>query len=476
MHKCIFEQLGEKSRSRMGVGLEDNLDTPLDGEVVTDEAVIPASEPDVESTVESNLLEVEEASGEMQGIEKELVELEGDQDTLEEVAVSMEAALNGVGLPVSSVPFAKLSVDQIRRRWKLKGEIVPAMEDFEGGRRDYSTRIALEGLKETLKDIWDAIWRKITDLMSSFGNWLAKVFSGTAAMRKRALAVIEKARTGVAKTSQPVSAKSVPEIVKHLGFTGTNEEFVQQLARVDHQNDAILTSAGGTAFDNMVTGIAHLLSSRQSNFSESDESKDFRLIDAYVRRYLTVIGIAHQSSDPTGDSKHANNNNKGMHLYVTEGGFDGEYPGRYGIYAFVPDEKSGRPFSDFRLELSKKQYLVAKRVKGVDVSLDSDHVQQSAKMVVGLMDRIDSYRQEFTKRRDGLKSIGRIVDALLKKNAEKTNDMDKVEEAKSIRRVGSTLTSLYRKFTTFNAQWIGYIMQLARGVLVYCDQSLSKVA
>lgn len=137
-------------------------------EPVTDVAFMQAMS-DVDEA-EKDAIEVDDAIEEMEEIE----------EGLESIVTSMEAALENGGLDPMAASFAHHAVGAYTGRFGMESlEVIPALESFGGDTgREASTQVSIEGIKETLTKIWNAIKSAVQKAIKAVSDLFAKIFGG----------------------------------------------------------------------------------------------------------------------------------------------------------------------------------------------------------------------------------------------------------------------------------------------------------
>lgn len=134
----------------------------------------------------SSQAEVEGASDEIEGDVGEVTELneavsdaDGDSQTLEKLNDIMEDSVeSGEGLNETAAEIAEVAIEAICERLGIQKRIMPAMESFgSANSRVTATKIAMEGIQDTIRKIWEAIkaaairiWDKIKSFFIGVGK------------------------------------------------------------------------------------------------------------------------------------------------------------------------------------------------------------------------------------------------------------------------------------------------------------------
>lgn len=163
---------------------DDNVDAP----VADMEEVMEGSEEamDEVSDGEETVAELEDAAD----------SAEADAETLDRIKDTMEKSVeDGEGLSEDAAAIAEVAVEAICDRLGISNKrIVPSLESFGStGSRVTATKIAVEGIKETIARVWEAIraaivsvWNKIKDFLSNLSKNSKKILGHLEALKERA--------------------------------------------------------------------------------------------------------------------------------------------------------------------------------------------------------------------------------------------------------------------------------------------------
>lgn len=156
-------------------------------------------------SLETELAEVVSEQAEGDAAQAATDEAAETVEALESLILSLESAVQNGGLDKSGAAVLNIGLESMYQRVGLvPTRKAPALESYGGASsRQGATQLALEGIKEQAKRIWDAIKaaiKKAVDWVMGFWN---KFFGAAEKLKKRADALHEKAEktTGKAKES-----------------------------------------------------------------------------------------------------------------------------------------------------------------------------------------------------------------------------------------------------------------------------------
>lgn len=188
--------------------------------------------------------EVVEAEAEVQETGETVDEAIAAIEELSDVAEVLEGSVEeGEGLSEDAAEIAEVAVEAICNRlgYKPEKKVIPAMESFGGASsRMDATKYALEGVKETIMKIWEAIANFFKSMYEKIKGLWAQLLSGAVRLQARAKTIREKVSKAVA--SNLVADKETKiEVSKYLvAFNSTSGSAVKQ-ASLDTMVDLVKT-------------------------------------------------------------------------------------------------------------------------------------------------------------------------------------------------------------------------------------------
>jgi hypothetical protein len=212
---------------------EDNL--PADGEAVVEDAA---------NSAETALLEVNDEVAEGDTSEAAVDEAVEAVSSLEAYAAALEAANAEGGLSRAGASVMNIGLESIYRRLGFQaGETnTVSLENFgQNSSRAGATTIALEGVKEKIKEIWAAIIAHIKKAIEWVKGHFNKIFGTAEKLQKRAKALSEAAK-GI--NGQPKEKTFENErLAKALSINGNVPASIStELTKVTKVADIVFTS------------------------------------------------------------------------------------------------------------------------------------------------------------------------------------------------------------------------------------------
>ena len=156
-----------------------------------DEPGIPdeSGEVPVLDTVET---EVESVNDDLEEIQDQEVEINDNIEAMESMARYYLCAQESLSYGGMSKPMAMMFDSAVRDSvrqmgLRVQGRVTPSMESFGGsGSRLKATQIAMEGVKDFMKDLWKRIMNAIQMIIQKLEEWWVKIFDQAGRLKKRA--------------------------------------------------------------------------------------------------------------------------------------------------------------------------------------------------------------------------------------------------------------------------------------------------
>ena len=220
---------------------------------------VPA-EPLAADSLETDMLEANDQVGEIDDMNTSVEEAEEDADTLEDIASVMDESTQNGGMDQVSARVAEVAVESIYKRLGVrKSKGLPAMESFGAkGTRMSATKIAVEGVREVLKTIWEKIKAAAEKVWGWIKSFWQAICNTAGKLKDRAGALLAKVKglKGLKAESDKVD----------LGSTGA-------AVAVDGKSDAASLNKGLDELVKAVEGTDKTITSLGSGMNDTDLEK-----------------------------------------------------------------------------------------------------------------------------------------------------------------------------------------------------------
>ena len=163
------------------------------------EPEVPAEvEPPAES-LETELLDVAEVEEIVEVLDTQVEDAVDSADELQDIADKLEASLPAGGVDEPTAEAFEMAVESLYKRLGVTlpakagkpGTPMVSLEAFKGRQsREEATRVAMESIKDQIKNVWAKIVEAIQRAYAAVKNFLVSAFSGVAKLEKRAAAKV----------------------------------------------------------------------------------------------------------------------------------------------------------------------------------------------------------------------------------------------------------------------------------------------
>lgn len=217
--------------------------------------------PETAAEVEAGSAELTEQVGEVEEVTTAIEEAEADAESLGEIQeVMAESVEQGEGLPEEAAEVAEIAVESICRRLGIRNadKIMPATESFGStNSRLAATKIAMEGISDTIRRIWEAIKAAIArawEMIKSFFIGLAK---SAPALVKHLEALKERVKN-LPEGAKPEKKELEGGVAKLFSVNKkadvkTAEQIVANSAKLLEASSKVTSAVGNIATD--ITGL-----------------------------------------------------------------------------------------------------------------------------------------------------------------------------------------------------------------------------
>lgn len=238
----------------------------MEDDTLVDPAPVEVA-PELPVEVEQGAAEVAEQVAEVEDLNTAIEEAEADAETLGEIQETLaETVESGEGVDETTAEVAEIAVEAICARLGIRSQqkVIPALESFGSkGSKLTATKVAVEGISDTLKKVWEAIKKAFVTVWQKIKDFFAKFFDNSEKVKKLAESLKEKAKAGEFKEGK----------VKFGGAAALNEDGDVSVA----STNAILANHGNLTTQVLssveyVSKVVGVLSGALSKDSESKES------------------------------------------------------------------------------------------------------------------------------------------------------------------------------------------------------------
>ncbi|WBF04863.1 hypothetical protein [Erwinia phage vB_Ea277G] len=425
-------------------------------------------------------LDTRTALEEMDEVEAQLneVEPEGEMlteamtETYPEVIEILEEAQENGGISVESARLLNI----LNRVHGIEDAMSVSVESFsDSGRSAQSTRVAVEGLKATIKNWWQKLKAWFKKMRAKLKTWWEKTWAAAPRLKSNAQSIRERAQ----KTTSVAKEKKI-EVVAANKVLGLDGKFPGAQGLATALNTAADTA--GKLFETVQPKsieVADNILKAIEAAKFSDEASLSSLGDNLVKAAADLNPDTQLFSKDVPDAKATGFGEigEGLTLRRTE-----QMPGNQAIFVCFAPAGAGATGAADKIKgaadaLARRKTTVtgvlAKDVDDSSVSVDTATTQQIISIcdaVIKMADIIEGYKRKFAKSEEAHKNLDQAGDHVERE----ANDGDAKEGMSAIlsdiRRIIPAARLLIDEPS---AKLSGVFMSVGKNTLNYCNRSLS---
>lgn len=408
-------------------------------------------------SAESDIIEMDEAHNNLQGLDEGMDEAEETADTLGRMSDSLAEAAEDGGISEPAAEAVRVAVEHLCARIGMSNgaRVMPSMESFgDRSSRVRATMEAMDGIKDRAKSIWEAIVKVFNQAVDWVKDFIRKLTDSSLKLKKRAEKIIAESGKLGGKTIKADAKVTTGSFAKQLvagDKVPEGADFVSKMEAYIKTQKEINAKIKGMS-DNGKNAVKDIMGAVASSDSLNEK-----------------IGKAAKSMLGMWTGKNSNNADlqmDGMQLGEFELVF-----GNKSFYSRVPQyletNKADAAFEElikntkFTVSESAGAKEVKEAVKEV-VALQKEEIKSVATAIKSHMDIYKDYDKELKALEESRDSIRKGMDRI--KNAFSEND-----------RTAARIAKTYVSALTAGASSLrGYDIKTCKAALDYCAASLKS--
>ena len=430
-------------------------------------------------TVANAIAETEGLAQEAADEEAIAEDLDEEQEQTEELAETVEAEVAQEGaLDPTAARLLHLSFRNIVGRQQASKKL-PATESWAGSRAQAreNTRIALEGIKETLKQFWEAIKAQFKKVYAKVKDWITKTFSTAKKLKERA----EKLQTRANDTVGTIEEKSFSfGSTKAIAVDGKYNEPSKVLAGLKTVREVVAATITELKKDAVDTKIEALVTKLKGAFSGSGSSRTLNgaglgaLADA-VKSSIKGASLSNVGSSVGDVTKYKAQFGDAAEVDVT--GVFG-LPGGKAIIAVTPTssaitlEAGAKELSLSRMSLSADRYTPRDVTEGDVKTLTTSQVDKVCDDVIEIAEAVFTFEKNWKESERFTDKVQKEVDDIVKEFDSEDEATD--ENQRHFRKFANGAMAALRRQASFKASLCAYGITTGNAFLNYGERSLAQ--
>lgn len=277
------------SSNRFSVGLENEQLEAEEQEVA--EAGVDGDGAAGAETLETDLIEVNDSASEGTDREDSIDDAVDAVDELSEDVETLEAAQESGGINEYAAAILTRKVNLRLASLGMPELRVPATESFGTySTRQGATQVAIEGIKESIANIWKAIISAITNSIKWIRDFFTKFFGAQEKLLKRAKALKERAKD----TKGTIESGDIEKASLARALAANGEVSLDKVKFFNEEIKGLLSNLKGLS--NKLNGIISKLNSLESAQTVGEDVK------ATVESLFARLNVTDSKEEKSGDS------------------------------------------------------------------------------------------------------------------------------------------------------------------------------
>lgn len=445
------------------------------GDVEHNEA--PLANGEETHTVANAIAEAEGLAQEAADAEGVAEDLDNEQEQTEELAetveaeVAQEGALDPTAARLLHVAFRNIVGKQQAKK-------LPATESWAGTRAAAreNTRMALESIKDTLKQFWEAVKAQFKKVYNKVKEWIVKTFSAAKKLKDRA----EKIQSRAGNTVGTIEEKSFSfGQTKAIAVEGKYSDAAGLLSGLHTVRGLVvgtITELKKDAVDGAIEDLTNAIKGAFSGSGKTRSISNLGGLTAAVKKGIagaTTVAVPSSVGDVT---KYKAQYGDAGEVDVT--GVFGLPGGKAAIQVTFSGSNDGsvegavKELRTGRLALGSDRYQARDVTEGEVKTLTTSQVDKVCDDVIEIAESVYTFEKNWKENERLVEKVQKEVDDIVK-------DFDREDEADSrdqrhFRNFANGAMAALRRHTNFKAQLCSYAITTANAFLNYGERSLGQ--
>lgn len=429
-------------------------------------------------TVANEIAEVQGLQFEAADEDAAAEQLDDEAGQTEELAeaveeeVAQERALDPTAAKLLNIAFKNI----VGKNYASK--TLPATESFTGSRADAreGTRIALEGIKETLKAFWEAIKKQFQKAYDAVKSWLIKTFSAAKKLKERA----EKLQSKANDTVGTIEDKSFSFAgTKAIAVDGKFNEAGALTSGLSKVKDLVKSTISELKKGKVDDEVEKVVKGVEASFTGSGNTRSVSAATLADAMKDVAAAAAAGSSVPSsvGDvKKFTEQYGDASEITVTA---NVGLPGGRAVIAVQPKTIASQDIEGVtkvlkasRIILGNDKFTPREVSEGDVKTLTTSQIDKVCDDVIEIAETIYTHEQQWKNRDNMINKIVKETDQMVKDfNSE---DDAKDNEQRYFRNYVQAQVAFLRRAVNFEANVCSYGLTTGNAFLNYAERSLAQ--
>ena len=436
--------------------------------------------PEVEAAApedETATAAVADATADAQDVAQEddnVEQLETEQEELGEVEETV--AQESEGLTPQAARLLQITLGNIVG--KRHAQKIIATENYSSGRgaQREAKQLALEGIKETLKQFWEAIKAQLKKFYAKVKSFFVKMFSAAKKLKERAEKIQKKANDTVGTIEEKSFSFGQTKTIAVDGKYNEAGTVTTGLNNARKILEAIISVQKADTYERVIDEAAGLI---EKTVKDGKDGKD--VLGSGVNVLVKLEEVAGKSLVGKAVSE-----TKLKEMYVPKDDkttlvtMSDSLPGGKAIFMVAGTvkgttadvEEFTKAIKATRNVLGNDKFNPRDVSEGDVKTLTTSQIDKVCDDVIEIAETAYTYEKAWEKRDKFQAKLEREVDSIIK---DVNSDKDEDSRIQRIaRNYASAITGSVRRRTNFEAQFISYALNLSSAMLNYSERSLAQ--
>ena len=459
-----------------------------DNELTNNAPAVPEDETATHETAETAA-----AADEVAQESADAEDLGEEQEQLEEAGEIIEQ--ESAGLTPEASRYLNLALTRIVGK-QAAAKI--ATESHNSGRaaQEEAKRIALEGIKDTLKSFWNAIKAQLKKFYAKVKTFFVKMFSGAKKLAERAKKLQEKANNAVGTIEEKSFNFSQTKAIAVNGKYSEASSLLTGLHNIQQWMDKNLTVKKSEDYENVIektqtaveSAIKDLITTAKAGGKSSVHDRFDMRFD--VNAELNKAGFL--LIQPLTVNSNVEEKLKKMYVNTESGSTEKvdmsqPLPGGKAIFKIYHtttgkgdlDLEAGikqvaKGIKNSRLVLGNDKYNPSEVSEGDVKTLTTSQIDKVCDDIIEIGETSYTYEKAWERRDKFQAKLEREIDQIIKEVDQEDDDKVDSKFQRAARQYAESFTASVRRRTTFESQFISYALSTGNAFLNYAERSLAQ--
>lgn len=429
-------------------------------------------------TVANEIAEVQGLQFEAADEDAAAEQLDGEAGQTEELAEAVEEEVaQERALDPTAAKLLKLAFKNIVGK-NYASKTLPATESFTGSRSEAreGTRIALEGIKETLKAFWEAIKKQFQKAYDAVKSWIVKTFSAAKKLKERAEKIQSKANDTVGTIEDKTFSFAGTKAIAVDGKFNEAGALTSGLSKVKELVKATISELKKGKIDDEVEKVVKKV---EASFTGSGATRSVSAGELAGAVKAVADAAAAGSSVPSsvGDvKKFTEQYGDASEITVTA---NVGLPGGRAVIAVQPKTISSQDIEGVTKVLKSTRVILGndkftpREVSEGDVkTLTTSQIDKVCDNVIEIAETIYTHEQQWKNRDSLISKIVKDTDQMVKDFSQEDDTKD--NDQRHFRNYVSAQVGFLRRAMSFEANVCSYGLTTSNAFLNYAERSLAQ--